>query len=265
MCSGTTSPGSSTRPSGNRPRATSSALLMPRHHDGLEPGLAGPSGSSSKPGSATIMPCRSMKLRSSGSVSGCASMSAQAISPGAVQVSPTRPPSADAPSLPPAGTVVSQAHVHGVLVTAALDVVEGRDGQDAGEDAGQRPLERRRSGPATRRRRLRRAAGRGARAARRPRNRGRRWPRGPATPGRCRCRARPGRSSRGEPPAGRPRPRTDGGARGALPRGGALRAPLPVGAEPAHDRRLVLGHGHVRDALAGERLVERVAQARGRR
>src|SRR5665647_1100186 len=41
MWSGTTSPGSSTRPSGNSPRATSSALLMPRHHDGLEPGLAG--------------------------------------------------------------------------------------------------------------------------------------------------------------------------------------------------------------------------------
>src|SRR5665811_1524094 len=41
MWSGTTSPGSSTMPSGNSPRAISSALLMPRHHDGLEPGLAG--------------------------------------------------------------------------------------------------------------------------------------------------------------------------------------------------------------------------------
>src|SRR5450756_73885 len=42
----------------------------------------------------------------------------------------------------PAADIVPQAHVHGVLVAAALHDVEGRDRQDAGEDAGQRLLER---------------------------------------------------------------------------------------------------------------------------
>src|SRR5450756_73881 len=42
----------------------------------------------------------------------------------------------------PAADIVPQAHVHGVLVAAALHDVEGRDRQYAGEDAGQRLLER---------------------------------------------------------------------------------------------------------------------------
>jgi len=42
----------------------------------------------------------------------------------------------------PVADVVPQAHVHGVLVTAALHHVERRDRQYAGEDAGQGLLER---------------------------------------------------------------------------------------------------------------------------
>src|SRR5450756_1466970 len=39
MCSGTTSPGRSTRPRGNSPSKASSALVIPRHHDRLQHGL----------------------------------------------------------------------------------------------------------------------------------------------------------------------------------------------------------------------------------
>src|SRR5450759_5183676 len=42
----------------------------------------------------------------------------------------------------PAADIVPQAHVHGVIVAAALHDVEGRYRQYAGEDAGQRLLER---------------------------------------------------------------------------------------------------------------------------
>src|SRR5450756_394175 len=92
----------------------------------------------------------------------------------------------------PAADIVPQAHVHGVLVAAALHDVEGRDRQYAGEDAGQRLLER---GVAVRRPEDAGPAGPpDERSAHRPRPRPRWW--------RAR-RARPPRRAPRAPPRGR--------------------------------------------------------------